>query len=291
MDICIYQIDHELDENRVKFENLESTVRHQRQAHIDFSIYKKVFEGSVNCVDLEAVFTMFNTTHPTNYKGHSLSVSDIVEVKGDYLNLVGKIRFYNDSDSFEEVDYFNAEKFKEDIKEARYVGRTIEVFDLQDRTVPSVETGFYFCDSLGFKKVEFTPPEEAQDTMKVVVVKPNKKAEIIEIDSSLESLQAIVGGHIEALYPYNEEVAIVCNEEGKLEQLPLNRAIYSDDNEMIDILAGNFFICGLGEDDFKSLSEEQLKRYQIRFQYPERFIKINDEIKAVPFKPMKDYGR
>ena len=38
-----------------------------------------------------------------------------------------------------------------------------------------------------------------------------------EIDSDLKSLQHEVGGYIEAIYPYEDPVALVCNEEGKLE--------------------------------------------------------------------------
>ena len=50
----------------------------------------------------------------------------------------------------------------------------------------------------------------------------------------------------------------------------------------------NFFICGLGEDDFCSLNDEQLKRYSEQFKLPESFYKMGDEIKAVTFNPDKN---
>ena len=63
---------------------------------------------------------------------------------------------------------------------------------------------------------------------------------------------------------------LVCNEEGKLHGLPLNRIL-----EDYDIIAGNFFLCGLSKDNFASLSESLAKKYQEKFLYPER-IAIQD---------------
>ena len=63
------------------------------------------------------------------------------------------------------------------------------------------------------------------ETMKVLVVEPEKEPYVKEISSGLSSLQKEVGGFIEAVYPFEDPVAIICNEEGKLEGLPLNRAL------------------------------------------------------------------
>ena len=123
------------------------------------------------------------------------------------------------------------------------------------------------------------------DKIKVVLVEPNKKATIAEIDSSLEGMQAAVGGLIQAIYPFEEEVVIVCNEEAKLMQLPANRGICMDgDEEIFDIICGTFFVAGYSEQNFSSLSEEQLKKYQRKYLFPEKFFKINHKIKAVPYE-------
>ena len=61
--------------------------------------------------------------------------------------------------------------------------------------------------------------------IKVLVVEPMKAPYEKEIDDGLRSLQTEVGGSIQAVYPFEEEVALVMNEEGKLEGLPLNRAL------------------------------------------------------------------
>jgi len=122
-----------------------------------------------------------------------------------------------------------------------------------------------------------------EEKIKVILVEPGKRAEVKEIDSGLESLQKIVGGDIEAFYPFLDRVAIICNEEGKINALPLNRAVYDDDGEMIDIIAGTFIVAGWGEEDFGSLSEELLAKYWQCFQFPEKFMRANNEIVAVKY--------
>ena len=64
--------------------------------------------------------------------------------------------------------------------------------------------------------------------MEVLLVEPGKEARIAEIGNDLKSLQAAVGGYIEATYPFDDPVALVCNDEGKIMQMPLNRALRDD---------------------------------------------------------------
>ena len=68
--------------------------------------------------------------------------------------------------------------------------------------------------------------------MKVLMVEPGKSPYAAEIESGLKSLQAAVGGDIQAVYPYEDPVALICNEEGKLMGLPLNRALFDDDGHI-----------------------------------------------------------
>lgn len=99
-------------------------------------------------------------------------------------------------------------------------------------------------------------------------------------------MQAAVSGYIEAVYPYAEEVAIVVNGEGKLEGLPLNRALrYENTKEVYDIIAGPCIICDCSGENFGSLTPEQAQRYAKKFQRPEHFFKLNGKIIAVPYCP------
>lgn len=107
--------------------------------------------------------------------------------------------------------------------------------------------------------------------MNVLVVESLKKPYMKDIDSGLHSLQREVGGYIEAIYPYEDLVGLVCNEDGKMEGLPLNRAIYSKSGEMFDIIAGTFLIVGLSEDNFTELSGDLAEKYAKLFESPELF--------------------
>ena len=116
--------------------------------------------------------------------------------------------------------------------------------------------------------------------MKILVVEPNKRPAVKEIDGSLSSMQEIVGGFIEALYPWEEPVALIANDEGKLLGLPLNRALVDEDGQIWDMVAGTFFLCGLpaGSDSFGSLTGEQLQKYQTLFACPEMIFQLNGQL-------------
>ena len=256
MNIKLYQISPNRDIKQRAFCNLNHLRKNQSSIEIDSTIYDEVFSGNVDCTDLEDVYRMFNVDHPEGYTGRSLSVSDVVQVTA---------------------------------------GR-------------NPTPGFYFCDSFGFEKVRFEPdrvpktadygtrdadtPDEwhksvpQDNTIRVVLLEPGKEARITNIGATLEDMQAAVGGYIEAVYPYAEEVAIVVNEEGKLEGLPLNRALrHEDTKEIYDIIAGPCFICDCSGENFESLTPEQAQRYEQMFRNPEQFFKLNGKIIAVPYQP------
>ena len=121
----------------------------------------------------------------------------------------------------------------------------------------------------------------------VVLVEPGKPAVMAEIGSDLDSLQRAVGGSIEAAYFYDDPIALICNEEGKLNGMPLNRAVKDENGEIMDIIAGKFFICGLGEEDFASIPQELQDKYLKMFEKPETFLKIGHKVFAVPTETAK----
>ena len=160
MNIAIYQIDSDRDENNVAFLNYENLERFQDSAALRSEIYDKVFEGEVECGTLEEVYQMFNLDHPDGYRGRSLSVSDVVEVVGEE------------------------------------------------------KSTFHFCDSIGFREVDFDPDMTEplkEKKIKVVLCEPGKVARVAEIGTELSDLQRVVGGLIEPYYPFEEQVCIVCN--------------------------------------------------------------------------------
>ncbi len=241
MNIAIYQINTSRDDNNAAFLSLDGLEHIQGSSNINSEIYDRVFEGDVDCNDLEDVYRMFNVNKPDGYRGRSLSVSDVVEIIKDDEN-----------------------------------------------------SEFHFCDSIGFKEIEFDrylTEELKEDKIKVVLCEPGKTARITEIGNRLEELQAAVKGDIEAYYPFCEEVCIVCNDEGKFNGNAPNRAVYGEDKQMLDIIFGTFFICDCKGENFGSLNKEQQERYRKQFENPEHFFRVGGEIKAVPYKPMQDRER
>ncbi|OUN75355.1 hypothetical protein B5G12_03470 [Faecalibacterium sp. An58] len=124
--------------------------------------------------------------------------------------------------------------------------------------------------------------------MKILRVEPEKSPEIVDMDGTLEALQAAVGGYIEAVYPFDDPVAIVCNDDGKFNGMRPNRAIYDADGEIMDIIAGTFLIVGLDEDNFAELSDEMAAKYVALFGTPEAFLRSGDRILVFPMGPDPD---
>lgn len=108
--------------------------------------------------------------------------------------------------------------------------------------------------------------------MKILVVGPGKHPYTQEIKGDLASMQAVVGGLIQAVYPFQEAIALICNEEGKLLGLPPNRVLRDVNGHIYDVICGTFFLCAAPTDidSFKGLNAEQLERYMQRF-YPIEF--------------------
>ena len=239
MKINIYQINRDRDPQRLKFLGLDAVRKVLRSAEPDCAAYDKVYSGNVKCRNLEDVFVFFNSGKPEGFWGHSLSVSDVVEVED----------------------------------------------------AASITPGFYFCDSIGFKEIPFQPEQTVnvtvpQNTIQVVLVEPGKLARIAEVGTTLDAMQRTVGGSIEAYYPFEEQVCIVCNDEGKINGLPLNRAIRdADTGDIADSIAGTVFICDCSGESFGSLSQEQQKRYLEKYHLPERFFRSRDGIESEPYKP------
>lgn len=98
----------------------------------------------------------------------------------------------------------------------------------------------------------------------VLIVEPNMHPYVAIIEDELSQLQGLVGGYIEE-YRLSETASIICNEEGKLLNLPANRRVQND------IITGRLFITGINDDEgiFESLSQEDIELYTSRFEFPE----------------------
>lgn len=342
-EFSIYQINVDRDTANVCFIGMESLEKIKGTKEVNAAAYDRVYDGKMDCISLENIYQKFNVDHPADYKGRSLSVSDVVEIR--------------------ESDTLNP--------------------------------GFYFVDSIGFKSISFDkslckePVNASDGKISVLLVEPNKYPKMIEIDDTLEAMQEVVGGDIEEYMPFEDEVAIICNEEGKVNGLTPNRAVYGEpqavemtfaemrsrfceaenegkehlsgyivftqdsfdkpydersrtygvssnnkafqagmggysifgscldgtdpcvrldgymfgenawkmekcymiepSREMLDIICGKFFIAyaPFDAEKFQSLPPDLAEKYREKFKFPERFMRVNNEIVAVPFKPVR----
>ena len=147
-------------------------------------------------------------------------------------------------------------------------------------------------DAENFADVDYNVGEgkeiDKSNELEVLLVKPGQYAEMTTIDAGLSSMQEIVGGNIQAVNFFDEPVTLVCHEEGKINGMELNRAIKDDNGTVIDIIAGTFFVCGVGDENFTSLPPEHRAKFEKMFKNPEAFLKMGKGVMAIPVEPKKD---
>lgn len=126
---------------------------------------------------------------------------------------------------------------------------------------------------------------DASEKITVLVVEPGKEPYEKDISPGLASLQHEVGGHIQAVYPHDDPVSIICDEESKLKGSPLNRALRDEDGHIYDVLAGTFLITGLAEETFSSLGEDLMQKYKEHYKMPEMFLRVDGRLVVLPMEP------
>ena len=111
------------------------------------------------------------------------------------------------------------------------------------------------------------------ERMKVVLVEPMEKPRIVEIDHDLASMQEVVGGDIAVTYPWEELVGLVHCDDAIALGYPLNRMLKDENGKVYDVVPGTFFITGLTEDSFGSLTDELAERFMALFKFPEMYMR------------------
>lgn len=326
MKLEIYQINDDRDINRVCFLRYEHLDKIQHSDKVNSSLYDKVYEGNLNdCKTLEDVYMKFNANIPYNYKGRSLSVSDVV-YKQDDKDSEGKF-YYVNSFGFKEIEFdksqteiskdlfvddkkVDVEKLRQEYpagtmikliymagEETMHSGLIGEVQSIDDIGQIHInwENGSTIALNSKYDAFERATP---YGKISVLLVEPNEHPKMIEIVNNLKSFQNQVDGSIECLN-LDKDVVMVCDEEGKLKGKPFNRAIYQngDKSKLVDIIQGSFFICysPIESDEFQSLPKNLADKYTEQFYKPQKVSLSLDgkyEIKDIdkPNKP-KYYTR
>ncbi len=120
--------------------------------------------------------------------------------------------------------------------------------------------------------------------MRILFVASGKTPRAVELADTLKAMQQAVGGPIQVVYPFEEPVALICHEEGKLLGLPFNRGLKTKEGVLYDIICGPFFLCAAPPDSeqFTSMTMEQMRYYEQQFHYPEGLISINGKLICLP---------
>ena len=135
--------------------------------------------------------------------------------------------------------------------------------------------------------------ETKNNTIRVIVCRPGKEAEIAEIEETLEAMQEIIGGALDEYMPFTSEdqreddIVIVCDHDGTMKKLPPCRAIRDEEGHVQDIIEGSFFICSgpLGSSSYESLPSDLEEKYLNMFRYPELFYTTDEGLTSVKLDP------
>ena len=152
-----------------------------------------------------------------------------------------------------------------------------------DKRIFQEETSY----SMALQKMNDIISLQGSGAMRVLIVEPERRPEVREIDGSLKSMQEIVGGLIQPIPLIGDpDIVLVCNDEGKLLNLPANRGLRDENGQIYDIVCGTFFICGAptDSDHLTSLTQDQIERYQKQFYTPEMFWGMDGHIICLPLE-------
>lgn len=278
MRINIYQIDSDKDTNRVKFEGYEETLKY---GGINPTIYKCVFHGDVDG-DLEAVYCTFNhPDHPGTFQGHSLSLSDIIEVVDTETTPYGIVEYLSkDSDGNPYVDSRmfcdTQEEFDDEVWRCELNNEDISSVVLRN----DIEVGSYFVDHVGFKKLdEFDTTKCAEmDGLRMLMIQPHRTPIVTFVREDIDDLQRAVSDHgedsrIQYTYPFDDDCMVLGNDDAKCIGMEGNRRFGES------IYAGPIFITRDNHNSgLCSLTDEQVQKYSEMFAEPQDI--SQDEVQA-----------
>lgn len=170
---------------------------------------------------------------------------------------------------------------------ADYTGRSMSTSDVV-QVIHSVivDPGFYYCESIGFSRIDFSP-ERTQDMTRaipVLLLEPGQIAKPTLVNNTPAAMRQLIGGNFEAISLPDGGI-LLCNEDREFIAHRQNRVIKDDAGEVLDVLVGTGLICGCKDGEFVGLTIDQMKRYKNTFQYPQKILRRNGKVIAKDIKP------
>lgn len=103
-----------------------------------------------------------------------------------------------------------------------------------------------------------------ENKIKILRVRPTFEPEVAEIDNDYRAIQKEVDGWFDVIYPFNDNVCLYCNDEGKLNGMEYCRPIHYESGAF-DFIFGTFILAGENHGEAISLTDEQIKKYKEMF--------------------------
>lgn len=276
-----------------------SQTRNHPPLFMNMSDMMTELSGSV--IDLPESPIWVATTEAGQYGASAVQIPEFMDeaaerLGGDFFVLPSSVHeclFIRDDGSFdrEQLEDMVRSVNATEVSEADFLSDSVYRYDASERIFEKAETreqrlseqtGTHEADLHETEAIETGNQEKIENTMTVLLVEPEKYPRKIELGTELADLQKAVSGNIEVVYPFDDPVGLVMNEEGKLEGLPMNRALRDEEGKIYDVIAGSFLVVGLTEDDFGSLTPDQIQKYEEHFHQPETFIQMGKGIMALP---------
>lgn len=120
--------------------------------------------------------------------------------------------------------------------------------------------------------------------MRMLKVSPMETPTTVELEEGnlLQSVYEAIGcgcDCIQGIYPFDDPVTIICDDEGKFRgtQMP-NRCLFDENGEMYDQIFGTFLIAGLGDENWRSLTDAEVEKYTERFKCKEMTLRTGNYI-------------
>lgn len=269
-----YESLDELNYLATKITELNKNEYERFEAAIQISDYSKSVKDLINLTDNLDKYDIYPDVHDHDDLGRMY-----IEEYGS-MEIPEHLKNYIDYEAYgwdiamDEIGEFTDFGYVRDTGDSFY-----EEYDGDRENIPEE---YRVMSSTDDTELDNDERSEQEETMTVLVVEPLKEPYIKEISTGLSAMQAEVGGMIAATYPFYDQVAVICNDEGKLNGMDLNRALRDDSGEIYDIVAGTFLVTGLGEESFSSLSPELAEKYLEHFKTPELFAMVDGELTVLP---------
>ena len=115
-----------------------------------------------------------------------------------------------------------------------------------------------------------------EDYGNAVLCEPGKYSEIIQTGLSVSDIQELLGGFVQAYFPYDDDTVMLYNGNRTGDNDDFCRAVLSrDEEEYLRGMYGPFLIVNKADSGFRGLSLEQCMEFSGMFRYPEVQAEVN----------------